>query len=71
MTALCEQGTLQHFNALSDLAVKFKDGAPEPSEDDLALMTARYKGEEPIFHKQSGGERVGLGGEWVATEASL
>ena len=68
---MCDQGTLHHFTALSDLAVKFKDGAPEPTEEDLALMTARYKGEEPIFHKQSGGEQVGLGGEWVASTASL
>lgn len=67
----CAQGTLQHFNALTDLAVKFKDGAPEPTTEDLALMAARYKGEEPIFHRQSGGQRVGLGGEWVAPAAAL
>ena len=64
-----EQRTLHHFSALSDIAMRFKDGAPEPTEEDLKLMAARYKGEEPIFHKQSGGQRVGLGGGWVAVAA--
>ena len=61
-----DQGTLHHFQALSDLAVKFKDGADAPTDEDVALMSARYKGEEPIFHKQQQ-----MGGEWTAEAAAM
>ena len=54
------QAVAADSNALTDLAIKFKDGVPELTEEDKAAMAARYQGEEPIFHNT-----------WTATAPTL
>ena len=54
------QAVAANSNALTDLAIKFKDGVPELTEEDKAAMAARYQGEEPIFHNT-----------WAATAPTL
>ena len=57
---LTTQAAAANSNALTDLAIKFKDGVPELTEEDKAAMAARYQGEEPIFHNT-----------WAATAPTL